>query len=277
MQLLTANEADIAFRRRVRTVMAWVPPDASHDGARRAVRPRLLPPPILLRRADVHRGRCRIERRRAGSRTPSSRRPRRAARQREHLRPPVQRRVVRCCHLLGGARAPRRRRCRPARGSTRAAAGRHGCDHGTQRELSVLVGPDQQDLGGADRSAHPSRPAGRDLGGAPTAVHGATRCDAPSLDAGLEIVEERSFTHHCLPFSHNLVYGIGKPLLERGVLPRRLAQEADRHEFANSTGSPWNPIALAVRLAGWFDRLNRPTEDWERSTVNLALRARRPL
>ena len=97
------------------------------------------------------------------------------------------------------------------------------------------------------------------------------------VEAGLEIVEERSFTHHCMPFSHNLVYGVGKPLLERDVLPRRLAREADRHEFANSRGSRWNPVALAVRLSGWFDRWNRPTEGWERSTVNLALRARRPL
>jgi SAM-dependent methyltransferase len=97
------------------------------------------------------------------------------------------------------------------------------------------------------------------------------------VEAGLEIIEERSFTHHCLPFSHNLVYGVGKPLLERGVLPRSLAREADRHEFANSTGSRLNPVVLAVRLTGWFDRWNRPTEAWKRSTVNLALRARRPL
>jgi len=95
--------------------------------------------------------------------------------------------------------------------------------------------------------------------------------------AGLDIVEERSFTHHCIPFSHNLVYGVGKPLLERGLLPQRLAREADRHEFASSTGSSWNPMALAVRAVGWFDRWNRPTEPWARSTVNLALRARRPL
>ena len=96
------------------------------------------------------------------------------------------------------------------------------------------------------------------------------------LAAGLEIIDERSFTHHCLPFSHNLVYGLGKPLLEHDVLPRRLALEADRHEFANSTGSRWNPIALAVRLAGWFDRWNRSTEPMGRSTVNLAICARRP-
>jgi SAM-dependent methyltransferase len=96
------------------------------------------------------------------------------------------------------------------------------------------------------------------------------------LAAGLEIVEERSFTHHCLPFSHNLVYGLGKPLLERRLLPDRLARQADRHEFAGTAGSSWNPVAMAIRLAGWFDRWNRADEGDRRSTVNLAVLARRP-
>ena len=37
------------------------------------------------------------------------------------------------------------------------------------------------------------------------------------------IEEERSFTHHSFPFVHNLLYGLGKPLLESGVLGRGLA------------------------------------------------------
>lgn len=96
------------------------------------------------------------------------------------------------------------------------------------------------------------------------------------LGAGLEIIAERSFVHHCLPFSHNLVYGLGKPLLESGLLPRRLANAADRHGFANTNVSRWNPLALVVRLTGWFDRRNLPDEPAGRSTVNLAILARRP-
>ena len=36
------------------------------------------------------------------------------------------------------------------------------------------------------------------------------------LQAGFQIEAERAFTHHAFPFSHNLVYGLGKPLLESG-------------------------------------------------------------
>ena len=96
------------------------------------------------------------------------------------------------------------------------------------------------------------------------------------LGAGLEIIAERSFVHHCFPFSHNLIYGLGKPLLERGLLPRRLASAVNRHEFAHGTVAPWNPMALAVRLIGWFDRRNSLDEPAGRSTVNLAVLARRP-
>ena len=42
------------------------------------------------------------------------------------------------------------------------------------------------------------------------------------LAAGFLIEEERSFTHYCFPFIHNLVYGVGKPLLESGQ-PARIA------------------------------------------------------
>lgn len=91
--------------------------------------------------------------------------------------------------------------------------------------------------------------------------------------AGLELVELRSFTHHCLPFSHNLVYGLGKPLIERRVLPTALTDAADRHRF-DQPASPWNPLAMAVRLARWFDRRNQDDEPVGRSTVSLAALAR---
>ena len=93
--------------------------------------------------------------------------------------------------------------------------------------------------------------------------------------SGLELVELRSFTHHCLPFSHNLVYGLGKPLLERRLIPASVAAAADRHRFDDAP-SRWNPLARAVRLARWFDRRNRDDEPIGRATVSLAALARVP-
>ena len=97
------------------------------------------------------------------------------------------------------------------------------------------------------------------------------------LQAGFQIEAERAFTHHAFPFSHNLVYGLGKPLLETGVLPEALTSVADRTRFALADGSPLNPLRLAVRLLEWCDRHNVPAEPPGRATVNLAVKASKPL
>ncbi len=97
------------------------------------------------------------------------------------------------------------------------------------------------------------------------------------LQAGFQIEAERAFTHHAFPFSHNLVYGLGKPLLESGVLPEALTSVADRTRFALADGSLLNPLRLAVRLLEWCDRHNVPAEPPGRATVNLAVKASKPL
>jgi SAM-dependent methyltransferase len=94
--------------------------------------------------------------------------------------------------------------------------------------------------------------------------------------AGFIVEEERAFTHYCFPFIHNLVYGIGKPLLESGALPERLARAADRTTFDQNDGSLRNPINLGLAILNWFDRPNRLDEPDGRATVNLALKARKP-
>jgi SAM-dependent methyltransferase len=94
--------------------------------------------------------------------------------------------------------------------------------------------------------------------------------------AGFIVEEERAFTHYCFPFIHNLVYGIGKPLLESGALPERLARAADRTTFDQNDGSLRNPINLGLAILNWFDRPNRLSEPDGRTTVNLALKARKP-
>lgn len=94
--------------------------------------------------------------------------------------------------------------------------------------------------------------------------------------AGLEIVAERSFTHYCFPFIHNIVYGFGKTALEAGLLPPALRRAADRHEIGEDKGGPLNPVNIGLRLFEWFDRRNAMDEPPERTTVNLCILARKP-
>lgn len=88
--------------------------------------------------------------------------------------------------------------------------------------------------------------------------------------------EERQFTHYSFPFIHNLVYGFGMPLLERGVLPENMANAANRLTFDKNDGSPFNPINLGLKVFNWFDRNNVISEPPDRTTVNLALKGRKP-
>lgn len=94
--------------------------------------------------------------------------------------------------------------------------------------------------------------------------------------AGFTIEEERSFTHYSFPFIHNLVYGLGKPLLESGALPESMANAANRITFDKNDGSPLNPINLALGILNFFDRPNVLNEPPNRSTVNLAIKGRKP-
>jgi SAM-dependent methyltransferase len=96
------------------------------------------------------------------------------------------------------------------------------------------------------------------------------------LEAGFDIVEERSFTHYCFPFIHNIVYGFGKPLLESGVLPQSMENVADRAAFDKNDGSILNPINVGLKLLNFFDRKNVMNEPPGRSTVNLCIKGRKP-
>jgi SAM-dependent methyltransferase len=95
------------------------------------------------------------------------------------------------------------------------------------------------------------------------------------LSGGFTIEEERAFTHYCFPFIHNLVYGLGKPLLESGRLPRAMADAADRTTFDRNNGSLLNPINLGLKAFNFFDRRNVMNEAEGRSTVNLCIKGRK--
>ncbi len=99
---------------------------------------------------------------------------------------------------------------------------------------------------------------------------------ASVLAAGFEVEEERSFTHYSFPFIHNLVYGLGKPLLESGMMPAAMANAADRTAFDKNNGSLLNPINLGLKVLNFFDRPNTMNEPPGRSTVNLCIKGRKP-
>lgn len=94
--------------------------------------------------------------------------------------------------------------------------------------------------------------------------------------AGFIVEVERAFTHHSFPFIHNLVYGFGKPLLESGMMPEQLANAADRTTFDANDGNLLNPINLGVAVLNYFDRPNVINEPPGKTTVNLALKGRKP-
>jgi SAM-dependent methyltransferase len=96
------------------------------------------------------------------------------------------------------------------------------------------------------------------------------------LEAGFIVEEERAFTHYAFPFIHNLVYGLGKPLLESGALPENMAKAADRTAFDEDRGGRLNPISLGLAVFNWFDRPNVMSEPPGRSTVNLCIKGRKP-
>ncbi|MGH2620395.1 MAG: glycosyltransferase, partial [Anaerolineales bacterium] len=95
--------------------------------------------------------------------------------------------------------------------------------------------------------------------------------------AGFVVEALEEATHYCFPFMHFLVYGIGKPLIERDLLPKVLAHSADRFRAEQNQGSYWNPVNLGVAAFRAFDQPNDWPEARAQGTyVNVLARARKP-
>ena len=88
--------------------------------------------------------------------------------------------------------------------------------------------------------------------------------------AGLHAEEFRQMVHYCFPFAHNLVYGLGKQLVESGLLP-----SADRFRYDENTGSLLNPLNLGRWIFNRIDELNDPVSDEGKTTVILSVKARK--
>ena len=96
-------------------------------------------------------------------------------------------------------------------------------------------------------------------------------------EAGFHVESLEEATHYSVPFEHFLVYGIGKPLIERGLLPNRLRASTDRFAGLENRRSRLDPFNLARSLFRAVDRLNdRAGARRPRTFVNVLVKARKP-
>ena len=108
-------------------------------------------------------------------------------------------------------------------------------------------------------------------------LYSADALQAVVLRAGFEVEEVHTQVKYCLPFAHNLLYGIGKPLFDSGLLPKGVADTLDRYR---SAADPRRSPSLLMRalhgVFDLFDRFNPPQAAAGSPGVNLCLKARKP-
>lgn len=93
--------------------------------------------------------------------------------------------------------------------------------------------------------------------------------------AGFEIRAFYPILHYCFPFAHNLVYGLGKPLFEKGMLPKNLRAAADRFGGEQTQAGALNPVRLGLSVFNWIDSFNENLDEKKSFMLN-ALLLRKP-
>ncbi|MGI8486099.1 MAG: class I SAM-dependent methyltransferase [Thermomicrobiales bacterium] len=93
---------------------------------------------------------------------------------------------------------------------------------------------------------------------------------------GFAIEEERGLTHYSPPFAHMVMYGIGKPLIQKGLVPATLKKQADRR--MEDAPPPSGVTGLAMRILEWMDAPNDDADldNRKQTFVANAIRARKP-
>lgn len=95
-------------------------------------------------------------------------------------------------------------------------------------------------------------------------------------EVGFAVEEVQEHTHYCFPFMHNIVYGLGKPLIEHGLLPDFLSRSAHRFRSQENPGSLLNPMNWALALFNWVDQFNEARDlSGKRTFMNIVVKARK--
>ncbi|HEY7465902.1 MAG TPA: methyltransferase domain-containing protein [Dehalococcoidia bacterium] len=104
-----------------------------------------------------------------------------------------------------------------------------------------------------------------------------TRLQLVSLmeGAGLQVTDVRLETRYSIPFSHNLVYGLGKFVMQKNLAGRGDGGKASRFAMWTEERN-LTPARVAASVITAFDRFNR--ESYESgAAVSLCLRAVKPV
>ena len=92
--------------------------------------------------------------------------------------------------------------------------------------------------------------------------------------AGFVVLDCQMLTSSCFPFTHNLVYGIGKNLRQQQKLPSFFLDEVDRFHPEAGKRKFWNPMTWLMRSIEWIDQFNVDASGKSRF-VNIGLKARK--
>jgi len=71
--------------------------------------------------------------------------------------------------------------------------------------------------------------------------------------AGWRVVAEGELVRGSFPFAHFLLYGVGKRLLDAGLVGRATRAAVDRSGAAAALPPPWHPVGAMIRLLRRFD------------------------
>ncbi len=89
---------------------------------------------------------------------------------------------------------------------------------------------------------------------------------------GFRVVEARRLTHSCIPFAHHLFYGLGKTLLMAGWLPRSVENAVDRFGYRHEEASRSRLATALLRGLARVDARNERNPN-PRTFLNVAVKA----